>query len=413
LRDLNYKDSDLPSFYEGRPNLEGRLKMPKRLIETCMALSGQKVGDGNDFSLKQPAVSPIWGSIILIFIGLGLMIGCSGPSQQVITAQALSKMQTPDPSKELQQQLMVQASQASLVNYKDYQVGPEDQLAIVIFGQDNLSRELRVNGQGEIAMPLVGVVKVAGMTPQEVQKRLEELYNARFLVNPQITVTVKEFRHQRVAVTGAVAKPGSYEIIGPRTLLEVLSLAGGFSNLGTPTGGGAQAGDVVDVIRHQNAPDLAKTMKVGSSRPFSPKTETMVIDLRRLVSGQSPELNIPIRNGDVIHVPFAGTAYVLGAVRKPGNIAVKENLTVSQAVAMAGDIDPMLGTNNITIMRFDDQGNPISINTNLKRIVARTDPDIPIKNHDVVVVIESPIKKALYLIKNLFPLSGGYSMAAF
>jgi polysaccharide biosynthesis/export protein len=388
--------------------------MSKRLIETCTVLSGQKVGHENNFSLKQAAGNPLGSFIVLIFLGLGLMIGCGGPSQQVLMSQALSKMKAPDPNKELQQQLMVRASHTSLGNYKDYQVGPEDLLNIVIFGQDNLNRELRVNGQGEISMPLVGVVKVAGMTPQEVQNRLGELYNASFLVNPQITVTVKEFRHQRVAVTGAVAKPGSYEIIGPRTLLEVLSMAGGFSNLGSQSiGGGAQAGDVVDVIRHQNAPDVAKTMKAGSSQPFSPKTETLVIDLRRLVSGQAPELNIPIRSGDVIHVPFAGTAYVLGAVKKPGNIAVKENLTVSQAVSMAGDVDPILGTSDITIMRLDDQGNPISINTNLKRIVARTDPDIPIKDHDVVVVAESSIKKALYLIKNLFPISGGYSMAAF
>lgn len=313
-------------------------------------------------------------------------------------------MQAPDPNKELQQQLMMQASQASLVNYKDYQVGPEDQLAIVIFGQNNLSRELRVSGQGEIDMPLVGVVKVAGLTPQEVQKRLEELYNARFLVNPQITVTVKEFRHQRVAVTGAVAKPGSYEIIGPRTLLEVLSLAGGFSNQGSPTGGGAQAGDVVDVIRHQNAPDMATSMKAGGSQPFSPKTETMVIDLRRLVSGQAPELNIPIRNGDVIHVPFAGTAYVLGGVRRPGNIAVKENITVSQAVALAGGVDPIIGTNSITIMRFDDHGKPMSINTNLSSIIARNDPDLPLKDNDVVVVNESTIKKTLYVIRSLLPV---------
>ena len=139
----------------------------------------------------------------------------------------------------------------------------------------------------------------------------------------------------------------------------------------------------------------------------------MVIDLRRLVSGQEPELNIMVRNGDVVNVPFAGTAYVMGAVKKPGNIAVKENLTVSQAVAMAGGVDPMLGTNSITIMRFDDQGKPISINTNLNSIIARNDPDIPIKDSDVVVVNESAIKKAFYLIKNLIPLSGAYSMAAF
>jgi polysaccharide export outer membrane protein len=340
--------------------------------------------------------------------GLVLMAGCAGPS---ITAQELAKLQAPDPNKDMQQQLMVQASQVALASYKDYQVGPEDQLAIVIFGQDNLNRELRVNGQGEIAMPLVGVVKVAGLTPTQVEAKLEKLYNANYLVNPQITVTVKEYRHQRVAVTGAVAKPGSYEIIGPRTLLEVLSLAGGFINQGYPTGGGAQAGDIVEVIHHQNAPDLAKAMQAAPAQPFSPKTQTLVIDLHRLVSGQDPQLNVPIRNGDIVHVPFAGTAYVLGGVRKPGNIAVKENLTVSQAIAMAGGVDPILGTNNITIMRFDGQGKPISINTNLSNIIARNNPDVPLQDNDVVVVNESGVKKTLYILRTLLPIpSGSYGI---
>jgi polysaccharide biosynthesis/export protein len=331
----------------------------------------------------------------------------------VPATQALSQRQAPNPNLELQNQLLSQASQAEMVNYKDYQVGPEDQLDILVYGQDALNRSLRVNGQGEIVMPLVGTVKVAGLTTQEIERRLRELYDAHYLVNPQITVEVKEYRHQRVAVTGAVNKPGSYELIGPRTLLEVLSMAGGIANQGQTTGGGGpQAGDVVDVIRHQNAPDLAKERKGGAEwRPFDPKTETMVIDLRRLMSGQEPGLNLMVRNGDVVYVPNAGTAYVLGGVRKAGLIVVKENLTVSQAVALAGDLDPMLANYDITIMRFDDQGKPISINTNLKRIYARTEPDIPIKANDVVVVNESGIKKALYYIKNLLPISGGYSIA--
>jgi polysaccharide export outer membrane protein len=389
--------------------------MPNELLKGFVLLASpcKKSRQRDKLPSQNLPGSPKLSLAIIVLLGLAFLGGCGGPSAQVLTAQALAQRQATNPSKDLQSQLMLQATPASPVSYKDYQVGPEDQLTIEIYGQDKLNRESRVNGQGEITMPLVGAVKVAGLTPQEIEKRLVELYDAKFLVNPQITVEVKEFRHQRVAVTGAVVKPGSYEIIGPRTLLEVLSLAGGFSNSGTPTGGGAQAGDIVDVIRHRQAPDQAMTMKVGSTKPFAPQTETVVIDLRRLVSGQAPELNITVHNGDVVHVPFAGTAYVLGAVKKPGNIAVKENLTVSQAVAMAGDVDPMLGTNNITIMRFDDQGNPLRINTNLKRIIARTDPDIPIKDNDVVVVIESSIKKAFYLIKNLFPISGGYSMAAF
>ena len=352
-----------------------------------------------------------WSRAFIIILGLVFMAGCAAPSQPALTAQALSRMEGPNQNNNLQQELMVQASQASLANYKDYQVGPEDLLDIVVFGQDDLNREVRVNGQGEITMPLVGVVKVAGLTPTRIEARLEKLYNANYLVNPQITVTVKEYRHQGVAVTGAVAKPGTYEIIGPRTLLEVLSMAGGFINQGYPTGGGAQAGDIVEVIRHQNAADLAKEMRASLAKPFSPKTETMVINLHRLVSGKDPQLNIPIRNGDVVHMPFAGTAYVLGGVRKPGNVAVKENITVSQAVAMAGGIDPILGTNNITIMRFNDRGKPIRINTNLSDIIARNDPDIPLKDSDVVVVNESGLKKTLYVIRTLLPIpSGSYGI---
>ena len=159
-----------------------------------------------------------------------------------------------------------------------------------------------------------------------------------------------------------------------------------------------------NVIRHQNAPDLTRDLKAAGKQSYTPKKETMVIDLRRLVSGQAPELNITVQNGDVVHVPFAGTAYVLGGVTKPGSVPVKESLTVSQAVALAGGIEPLLGTNNITIMRFDAQGKPISINTNLSRIISRNEEDLHIRENDVVVVNQSGIKKALYLIRALLPV---------
>jgi len=381
----------------------------------------------------------MWKSVLTVLMALSLLSGCAAgpegsisssgkyiiqggkwvPNDQALTQSAAPNL-NPNPianvnanaNQNLQNQLLVQGSQAALANYKDYQVGPEDQLDIVVLGQDALNRTLRVNGQGEIVMPMVGAVKVAGLTTQEIEKRLSDLYNASYLVNPQITVEVREYRHQRVAITGAVMKPGSYELIGPRSLLEVLAMAGGIANQGSPAGGGLQAGDVVDVIRHQNAPNLSKTIQAGAVQPFAPKTETLVIDLRRLMSGQEPRLNIMVRNGDAVYVPNAGTAFVLGAVKKPGFVVVKENLTVSQAIAMAGDIDPMLANYDITIMRFDDQGKPISIKTNLTRILARTEPDIRIKENDVVVAKENSIKKALWYFKNILPVSGGYSVGS-
>ena len=144
-----------------------------------------------------------------------------------------------------------------------------------------------------------------------------------------------------------------------------------------------------------------------------PKTATLALDSDW---GLHPALKDSIyplwQSKQIAFVPFAGTAYVLGAVKKPGNIVVKENLTVSQAVALAGDIDPMLANYDITIMRFDDQGKPISIHTNLTRILALTEPDIPIKDHDVVMANENTIKKALWYFKNIIPVSGGYSVGA-
>lgn len=351
-------------------------------------------------------------SWLILFVCLGLLTGCGGYRPPGPSFPAMNHIPR-SPDNNPHQQLAIQATHIPSTDYKDYQVGPEDLLAIEIYGQDNLNRELRVNGQGEITMPLVGVVRVAGLTPQQIEKRLHELYDANYLVNPQVTVAVKEFRHQRVAITGAVAKPGSYEIIGPRTLLEVLSLAGGFVNQGYPSGGGPQAGDVVHVIRRHKAYEPGKTAKVefAATRSFAPETETMVIDLHRLVSGKEPQLNIRIRNGDVIHVPFAGTAYVLGGVRKPGGVPVKENITVSQAVAMAGGVDPILGTNRVTVMRFDDRGKPQSININLENIMAKTEPDLPLHNNDVVMVRESPVKKTLYIIRTLLPIpSGSYAI---
>src|SRR5208337_2047281 len=150
----------------------------------------------------------MWTSVVIALMALSLVSGCAaGPEGAVSSSgkyiiqggkwvpntQALSQGQAPTPNPDLQNQLMVQASQAELVNYKDYQVGPEDRLEILVYGQEALNRTLRVNGQGEIIMPLVGTVKVAGLTAPEIERRLSELYDAHYLVNPQITVEVKDF----------------------------------------------------------------------------------------------------------------------------------------------------------------------------------------------------------------------------
>jgi polysaccharide export outer membrane protein len=253
-------------------------------------------------------------------------------------------------------------------------------------------------------------VKVEGHSPQAIEKRLVEAYGSNYLRNPQVTVSIKEYRHQRVAVTGAVDKPGYYELIGPRTLLEMLALAGGLQDKGAT----AKAGDLVHVIRQQSAPQVAKAVRSAPAQSCGPQAEALVIDLKRLLTGGAVDLNIPIRHGDVIHVPFAGNAYVLGGVKRPGCVAVRDNLSLSQAVAMAGGVDPVVATKRVDIMRLDDGGQPVTLTAHLDKVFSRQEPDVPLKDNDVVVVNVSSIKQALFVFKELMPggsVTGAYRFA--
>jgi polysaccharide export outer membrane protein len=318
-------------------------------------------------------------------------------------------MQAQKSKQDLQQQLIVQAPQSSLSSYKDYQVGPEDLIEVTFFGNDELGREVRVNGRGEVSLPLIGLMKVEGLSPQEIEAKLVNLYKeGRFILNPQITVMVKEYRHQRVMVTGAVVNPGSHEVIGPRTLLEMLGKAGGLVD--KPE---MKAGNLVYVTQHQNASALMKAVAKVPNPSQSSKPGTVVIDLRRLLSGEELKLNIPIQNGDVIYVPPARMAFILGSVKKPGQVPVKDNLTVTQAIAVTEGQDPVLSSNRVTILRFDDQGERITRDVNLKSIISGQEPDPVLKENDIVFVHESGFRRFFYDFKNMIPGSLGLSAAAF
>jgi polysaccharide export outer membrane protein len=306
-----------------------------------------------------------------------------------------------------QQQFLSQLAKVTLADYRDYKVGPEDLLVIEFFGQEDLNRETRVNGRGEISLPLIGAIAVSGQSPAEIETQLVKAYKTgRFIKEPQLSVSVKEYRHQRVMVTGAVANPGSYEVIGPRTLLEMLGKAGGI--IDKPE---MKAGDLVYVSRAQNAPDLRKPAP-RKTEP-TPQETNIVIDLRRLLSGDGMQLNIPIKNGDVIYVPPAQMAFVLGAVKKPGQVPVRHNLTVTQAVAMTEGQDLILSSNRITILRFGEQGERLTIPVDLKGITSGNDPDPLLKPNDIVFVHEHGIRRFFYDIRNLLPGSMGMSGAAF
>ena len=323
---------------------------------------------------------------LAIFLGVAI---CSLAVLQVQAGQVPAQMAGIQQAS--LQPLLTPASKPPQAAAGNYVVGPEDLLDVQVFGEEDLTRQVRVNGEGEIVLPLVGALKVAGMTPKAIEQRLMQAYGTNYLRNPQITLSVKEYRHQRVSVTGAVDKPGYYEIIGPRKLLEILAMAGGPQDKGPS----ARAGDTVNITRQQGSP------------------QNLIIDLKRLEVQMDPELNVTVNSGDVVHVPFAGNAYVLGGVRSPGCIPVRDNLTLSQALAVAGGTDPILASSRVEIMRLDAQRNPVTITAHLGKVMSRQEEDVLLKENDVVVVNMNSFKKSLYVFNKLLPGGGGSLSGAY
>ncbi len=118
----------------------------------------------------------------------------------------------------------------------EYRIGPMDLLTISVFGAAELNQDLRVNSDGTISMPLIGIVQAGGKTSAELQHAIAAKLAAGYLKNPQVGVFIKEYVSQRVTVEGAVTKSGVYPLTGPTTLLQVLAVSGGLTEMANPRG---------------------------------------------------------------------------------------------------------------------------------------------------------------------------------
>jgi len=339
----------------------------------------------------------------IAFVCLGLWVSaCGGPRARLPAPQVVAQVDSQAKQNRLQEQLLTQMARIPAGDFKDYQIGPEDLLEINFLDTDKLRREVRVNGQGDISLLLVGTVQVAGLTSLEVEKKLTRLYKeGDFLRDPQINVAVKEYRYQKVVVTGAVNKPDQYSLIGPRTLLEVLGMAGGLSD---------KAGEVAHIIRGQKGAPATRDNSPRQS--FSPGTDTIMVDLNRLLLKGVVDLNFPIQNGDVVHVPFAKTAHVLGSVAKPGVVFLKDNMTVTKAVAQTGGLHIMLSSSQASVLRLDEKGDRQIIPVNFRQINHGSEIDLPLQENDIVYVHEGPVRRFLFDFKTFLPGSLGMSIPA-
>lgn len=250
----------------------------------------------------------------------------------------------------------------------DYKIGPKDLLDISVFGLDELTTTVRVSEDGKITLPLIGGVEVKGLSKADLEKKLSQLLEEKYLQNPQVTVFISEYQSKRVSVLGAVKNPGPYELLGRQTLMHIISQAGGINN---------EAGKEIIVIR-QLEDGTGKSIKISIDDLF--------------FKGDA-SLNIPLQPDDIINIQLDKIVniYVFGQVRNPGALGVrKSNIpTLLQAIGQAGGFSERASKGKVLIKRIDENGKEIKIKVNVKDIIKGKRKDIQLKENDVVIVPET------------------------
>ncbi|MBM3471173.1 MAG: hypothetical protein FJX73_10360 [Armatimonadetes bacterium] len=276
-----------------------------------------------------------------------------------------------------------------------YVLGPEDVIEVSVYGNDDLSRVVTVRPDGMISLPLVGEIRAAGLTPDQLRERLAPIY-ARYIKNPQVAVIVREFRRVRITVLGHVTRPGVYELRMGSTVLDALAASGG----------------------------LAETAGLGEVRLIRGGSPQITIDLERLLLQGDLNLNRGLETGDTLVVPedLTSRVYVLGEVARPGVFPLRGTMTALQAIGLAGGPTrrAMLGRAHVIRRTGEAAGEPLPLATvtvarqagpplrliplDLHKILREGDAarDVPLRRGDVIYVPDNPLA-----FENIVAILGG------
>jgi polysaccharide biosynthesis/export protein len=240
-----------------------------------------------------------------------------------------------------------------------------DLIQVSVFDNPDLSGSFRVDSMGDVELPLGGAIKLKGLTAAEagaaIAARLKE---AGILLDPHVTVLIVEYESQGVTITGEVRSPGVYPLLGNRTVLDMVAMAGGLNE---------NAGKIVSVF-HRGAPNSVRQVRLNVS------VQT---------PGSIAESNFELLPGDTISVSRSGVIYVIGDVGRPGGFLVEHNerLTVMQALALAQGANQTASFGSTRLFRKSEGENGrIVMAFDLKKILNGEASDMLMADGDILYV---------------------------
>ena len=267
-----------------------------------------------------------------------------------------------------------------------YVLGPEDQIAVRVLEADEISdKPVRVDMSGNIRLPMIGRLRASGLTIEQLEAEIAARLKV-YILDPEVSISIVEFRSQPVSVIGSVRNPGVHQLQGRKTLVEVLSDAGGLA---------PEAGHSVKIARRL---EWGRIPLPSAADDPSGRFSVAEVSLRGILDAKNPDENILVRPHDVISVPRAEMVYVIGQVQHAGGFILneRENLSVLKALSLAGGLDHAASPKNARILRASSGASSrLEIPVDLKSILAGQTGDVPLQPEDILFVPSSLPKKAV------------------
>jgi polysaccharide biosynthesis/export protein len=261
------------------------------------------------------------------------------------------------------------SSFASEQNSERIRVGPGDLIEVKVFDVPELDQTVRVSDQGEAVFTFLGKIQLAGLTTADAQTLVESrLREGNLVRQPQVSIVIQEYGTQGVSILGQVGKPGVYPVLGSRTLLDIISEAGGITPL---------AAHEATIKRRKSGEVFVSSL---SDNPGD------------LLAG-----NVELWPGDTVIVPKAGIVYVIGDVGRPGGFVMENNgkVTLVQALALAAGVNRTAAQSKARVIRKTAAGYE-DMPVDLKRILQGKASDIPLNREDIVYIPPSMVRSMVF-----------------
>lgn len=239
-------------------------------------------------------------------------------------------------------------------------LGPGDLIAVNVLESEELSTEARVSSRGYVSLPILDQVEVLGLTAAEAEEKIERLLQEKYLQDPHVSVFVKEKISDQVTLVGAFTMPGNYDYVSGRRLLDIIAVAQGVTQ---------DAASIAYLAR--------KDRKKGSVKNY-------IVDLDALIKRGDMNYNVAIAGGDVIFVPEAGKCFVDGAVRVPGTYPLKGEMTITEAIVLAGGLTAYADNDKIKLIRYVGNGKRNIISLGFSELQEGVGNNIKLQDQDVI-----------------------------